>query len=89
VLLTAPSLRSANSTSFDDLTKALRRRGPVLMGEGNHGDTHMNKMRSFRSNYVDDALLVTFVIIIVLGLYFGCRILTDSQLATYLAAAVV
>ena len=49
----------------------------------------MNKMRSFRSNYVDDALLVTIVIIIVLGLYFGCRILTDSQLATYLAAAVV
>jgi hypothetical protein len=39
------------------------------------GDTHMNKMRSFRWNYVEDALLVTFVIIIVLGLYLAAAYL--------------
>jgi hypothetical protein len=32
----------------------------------------MNRiMRSFRSNYVEDALLVTLVIVIVLGLYLA------------------
>jgi hypothetical protein len=31
----------------------------------------MNKMRGFRSDYVQDALLVTVVIIVVLGLYLG------------------
>ena len=37
-----------------------------------NGDIHMNKlMRSFRSDYVEDALLVTVVIIIVLGLYLA------------------
>ena len=41
------------------------------MGELN-GDTHMNKMiRNFRSEYVEDALLVTLVILIVVALYLA------------------
>jgi membrane-anchored glycerophosphoryl diester phosphodiesterase (GDPDase) len=37
-----------------------------------NGDTHMNKMmRNFRSDYVEDALLVTLVIIIVVALYLA------------------
>jgi hypothetical protein len=67
VLITAPSLRSGNPASFDELSKALRRRGPFIIGEGVDGDTHMNKLRSLQSNYLEDELLVTPVIIIVLG----------------------
>ena len=35
------------------------------------GDTHMNRMRNFRSDYFEDALVITAVIIIVLALYLG------------------
>jgi hypothetical protein len=31
----------------------------------------MNKLRSFQSNYLEDALLVTLGIILVLGLYLA------------------
>jgi hypothetical protein len=41
------------------------------MGEVN-GDTYMNKiMRQFRSDYVEDVLLVTLMIIIVVALYLA------------------
>jgi hypothetical protein len=45
------------------------------MGEASMEDTHMNKMRSFRPNYVEDALLFGLVIIIVLGLYLAAAYL--------------
>ena len=51
------------------------------MGEGVDGDTHINKLRSFQSNYLEDALLVILIIFIVVGTYFGCRILVGSDLA--------
>ena len=35
----------------------------------------MNKLRSFQANYLEDALLVTLVIIIVLGLYLAAAYL--------------
>ena len=50
----------------------------------------MNKiMRSFRSDYVEDALLVTVVIMHRPGALFGRRILSYSELAIYLAVAAL
>jgi hypothetical protein len=41
------------------------------MGELN-GDTHMNKMmRNFRPEYIEDSVLVTLVIVIVVALYLA------------------
>ena len=47
----------------------------VSMGEGVNGDTHMNKMRSIRSDYIEDALLITAVSIVFLGLYLAAAYL--------------
>jgi hypothetical protein len=38
-------------------------------------EIHMNKMSSFRSEYVEDALLITAVIIIAFGLYLAAAYL--------------
>ena len=38
-------------------------------------EIHMNKMSSSRSEYVEDALLITAVIIIALGLYLAAAYL--------------
>jgi hypothetical protein len=69
--------QSALRLPSDSRQKALRRRGPPLDGEkASNGDTHMNKMmRSFRSDYVEDALLITAVIIIAFGLYLAAAYL--------------
>jgi hypothetical protein len=73
VLLTAPSPRSD--------TVALRAFDSPVEGAAGEGllhgvmEIHMNKMSSFRSDYVEDALLITAVIIIAFGLYLAAAYL--------------
>jgi hypothetical protein len=57
------------------MSKALRREAPQIGWDKHQGGRHMNKMRSFRSDYVEDAFLITAVIIISLGLYLAAAYL--------------
>jgi hypothetical protein len=56
------------------LSKALPARASYN-GEKGIMEIHMNKMSSFRSEYVEDALLITAVIIIAFGLYLAAAYL--------------
>ena len=38
-------------------------------------DVHMNKMRNFRCDYIEDALLISAVVIISVGLYLAAAYL--------------
>jgi hypothetical protein len=76
VLLTAPSPRSDTVAlrAFDSPVEGAAGEG-LLHGEKGIMEIHMNKMSSFRSEYVEDALLITAVIIIAFGLYLAAAYL--------------